>query len=320
MSTMKKRICVLGGTGFVGQSITEYLAKQGHEIKIISRHRERNRDLLVLPEVKIVSADVHDPQVLKHEFADQDVVINLVGILNETGKHNFRTVHVDLARNIADACTMKQVPRLLHMSALHASPDAPSKYLRSKAEAENILHKIYDVNVTSFQPSVIFGAHDQFFNRFAGLLRIPPKFAPFPLACASAKFAPVFVEDVAQAFVNSLDNRQTFGQRYELCGPKVYTLKELVKYTALLCGIKKPIIPLGNAASRLQALVMGVLPGKPFTMDNYLSTTIDSVCRESFPALFKVQAKSIETEVPKYVGEKEINSRFSRYRQSAKRD
>ncbi|WP_455199850.1 complex I NDUFA9 subunit family protein [Kaarinaea lacus] len=318
--TTIKRICILGGTGFVGQAIVEQLANLGHEIKVISRHRERNRDLLVLPTVKILSADVHDPQVLKDQFEEQDVVINLIGILNETRHHNFQTVHVNLARNIADACTMKQVPRLLHMSALHASKDAPSKYLRTKAEAENILHKMYDVNVTSFKPSVIFGARDHFFNRFAGLLRIPPRYAPFPLACAKARFAPVFVEDVAQAFVNALDNPQTYGQRYELCGPRVYTLQELVKYTAQLCGIKKSIIPLGDAASRLQALVMGVLPGKPFTLDNYLSTTVDSVCEEGFPALFDVQTKSIESEVPKYLGQNEINNRFSKFRQHAKRN
>lgn len=319
MSTVKQ-ICILGGTGFIGQYIVEQLAKQGHEIKIISRHRERNRDLLVLPAVKIISADIHDPQVLKDHFSDQDVVINLVGILNESGKHTFQKVHVGLARNIADACTMKQVPRVLNMSALHASTDGPSKYLRSKAEAENILHKLYDVNVTSFQPSVIFGPRDHFFNRFANLLRIPPRIAPFPLACANAKFAPVFVEDVAQAFVKSLDDSQTFGQRYALCGPKTYTLKELVEYTAQLCGIKKLIIPLGNTTSKLQAIIMGVLPGKPFTMDNFLSTTIDSVCEEEFPAIFDVLPKSIEAEVPLYVGQKEINRRYSQYRTHAKRD
>jgi len=315
-----KRICILGGTGFVGQCIVEHLAKQGHEIKIISRHRERKRDLLVLPSVKIISADIHDPQVLKDQFYKQDVVINLVGILNEAGKHTFQTVHVDLARNIADACIMKQVPRVLHMSALHASTNGPSKYLRSKAEAENILHKSHNVDVTSFQPSVIFGPRDQFFNRFANLLRIPPRISPFPLACANAKFAPVFVEDVAQAFVKSLNNKQTFGQRYALCGPKVYTLKELVDYTARLCGIRKTIIPLGKTSSRLQALIMGVLPGKPFTMDNYLSTTVDSVCEEGFPALFGLLPKSIESEVPQYVGQNEVNHRYSTYRRSAKRD
>ncbi len=314
-----KNICVLGGTGFVGRYVVEELAKQGHQIKVISRHRERNRDLLVLPTVKIVSADIHDPPVLKEQFIGQEVVINLVGILNETGKHTFQKVHVELARKVGEACIMNQVPRLLHMSALNADINGPSKYLRSKGEAEKYLHNLHDVAVTSFQPSVIFGPDDSFFNRFARLLRIPPRLAPFPLACASAKFAPIFVEDVALAFARSVDDKRTFEQRYQLCGPKVYTLKELVNYTAEVCGVRKSVMPLGNGLSRLQASILGLLPGKPFTMDNYLSTTVDSVCEESFPELFAITPKALETIVPLYLGQQSRNNRKSLWRRSARR-
>lgn len=312
-------ICVLGGTGFVGQQVVEALAKQGHNIKVISRHRERHRDLLVLPTVKIVSADIHDPPVLKEQFIGQDAVVNLVGILNEAGKRTFTKVHVELARKVGEACIMNQVPRLLHMSALKADVNGPSKYLRSKGEAEKYVHNLHDVAVTSFQPSVIFGPNDDFFNRFAKLLRIPPRFAPFPLACAKAKFAPVYVEDVALAFARSLDDKRTFGQRYPLCGPRVYTLQELVKYTAEVCGIKKPIMPLGSGLSRLQATILGMVPGKPFTMDNYLSTTIDSVCEDGFPELFAINPKALETVVPHYLGQQSIRKRFSTLRRAARR-
>ncbi|WP_455207774.1 complex I NDUFA9 subunit family protein [Kaarinaea lacus] len=315
-----KNICVLGGTGFVGQRIIEQLAKQGHLIKIITRHRERHRDLLVLPTVRIVSADIHDPPVLKEQLAGQDAVINLVGILNEAGRRTFQKVHVELARKIGEACIMNQVPRLLHMSALNADINGPSKYLRSKGEAEKYLHNLHDVQVTTFQPSVIFGPEDDFFNRFAKLLSIPPRFAPFPLACARAKFAPVYVEDVAQAFVQSLDDKRTFGQRYALCGPKVYSLQDLVKYTAEVCGIKKPIVPLGNGMSRIQARIMGMLPGKPFTMDNYLSTTVDSVCAASFPEVFAVNPKALESVVPQYLGQETIRKRYSQLRRAARRE
>ena len=312
-------ICVLGGTGFVGQQVVEALAKQGHNIKVISRHRERHRDLLVLPTVKIVSADIHDPPVLKEQFIGQDAVVNLVGILNEAGKRTFTKVHVELARKVGEACIMNQVPRLLHMSALKADVNGPSKYLRSKGEAEKYVHNLHDVAVTSFQPSVIFGPNDDFFNRFAKLLRIPPRFAPFPLACAKAKFAPVYVEDVALAFARSLDDKRTFGQHYPLCGPGVYTLQELVKYTAEVCGIKKPIMPLGSGLSRLQATILGMVPGKPFTMDNYLSTTIDSVCEDGFPELFAINPKALETVVPHYLGQQSIRKRFSTLRRAARR-
>jgi len=314
-----KNICVLGGTGFIGRYVVEELAKLGHQIKVISRHRERNRDLLVLPTVKIVSADIHDPPVLKEQFIGQDVVINLVGILNETGKHTFQKVHVELARKVGEACIMNQVPRLLHMSALHADINGPSKYLRSKGEAEKYVHNLHDVEVTSFQPSVIFGPNDSFFNRFANLLRLPPRLAPFPLACASARFAPVFVEDVALAFARAVDDKRTFGQRFQLCGPAVYSLQELVKYTAEVCGIKKPIMPLGNSLSRLQAIILGFMPGKPFTMDNYLSTTVDSVCDEGFPELFAITPKALEAVVPLYLGPQSSNNRKSKWRRGARR-
>ena len=316
-----KRICVLGGTGFVGRHVVERLAKLGHHIKIISRQRERNRDLLVLPQVSIISADIHDPQVLKEQFEGQDVVINLVGILNEFGKHTFQKVHVDLARKVADACLMKQVPRLLHMSALKANANnGPSKYLRSKGQAENIVHSIHDVKVTSFQPSVVFGTQDDFFNRFAKLLRIPPQFAPFPLACANAKFAPIFVEDLASAFVKSIDDQQTYGQRYPLCGPREYTLRELVQYTATISGIKKTIIPLGNGLSKLQALIMGLAPGKPFTLDNYLSTKVDSICEENSLAVFDIKPRALESVVPQYLGQQSMRGRYSQFRRLSGRD
>ncbi|MCI0507570.1 MAG: complex I NDUFA9 subunit family protein [Gammaproteobacteria bacterium] len=315
-----KNICILGGTGFVGRHIVEQLAKQGHRIKIISRHRERHRDLLVLPTVKIVSADIHDPPVLKKQFIGQDTVINLIGILNESGRRTFQKVHVELARKVGEACIMNEVPRLLHMSALKADINGPSKYLRSKGEAEKFLHTVvHDVHVTSFQPSVIFGPEDSFFNRFAKLLRMRPRFAPFPLACAKAKFAPVFVEDVAQAFVRSLDDKRTFAQRYPLCGPTVYTLQELVKYTAAVCGIKKAVLPLGNGPSRLQAMLMGVLPGKPFTVDNFLSATVDSVCEEDFPPVFGINPKAVESVVPLYLGEQSTRKRYSQLRRAARR-
>jgi len=318
--TKRKKICVLGGTGFVGQQIVERLARHGHHIKILSRHRERNRDLLVLPTVEIVTADVHNGQVLKEQFTGQDVVINLVGILNVFGKNNFDKVHTDLASKIGDACQLKQIPRLLHMSALKANANnAPSKYLRSKGQAENIVHTIRGVKVTSFQPSVIFGPHDSFFNRFARLLAMPPRFMPFPLACANARFAPVYVCDVANAFVESIDNKETYNKRVALCGPREYTLLELVQYINEICQTRRKIIPLGNATSKLMASFLGMVPGKPMTVDNYLSTLVDSVCDNEIPNLITDHATSVESIVPQYLGGKSLRGRFDQFRKGARR-
>jgi len=317
-----RHICILGGTGFVGQHIISHLTNKGFKIRVISRHRERYRELLLFPDVELVSADIHDPQVLKENFIGQDVVINLVGILNQSGKkaNSFNAAHVSLTRNVIQACQMKGVTRLLHMSALNAdSAKGPSEYLRSKGEAEDLVHNAKDIDVTSFQPSVIFGLEDDFFNRFAALLKIPPMFTPFPLACAKAKFSPIYVDDVATAFTVALQNEQSVGQRYPLCGPQTYTLKTLVEYTAKLSGIKRPIYGLGNTLSKLQATLLGLLPGKPFSNDNYLSMKVDSVCEAPFPSLFGITPTSVESIVPGYIGQQSLRARYYSYRRAARR-
>ena len=198
MSTHK--ICLLGGTGFVGKRLAARLSEAGHDIVILTRHRERQRDLLVLPTVRLVQGDVYDPEFLRKQFEDRDTVINLVGILNEKGRdgRGFARVHTELPSMIVEACRQTGVTRLLHMSALHASPAAPSHYLRTKAMGEEAVHRAEgaDFHVTSFRPSVIFGPGDGFLNRFAGLLRLTP--GVFPLACPQARFQPVYVEDVVR--------------------------------------------------------------------------------------------------------------------------
>ena len=180
----KLRIAVLGGTGFIGRSLCERLVADGHEVRILTRRRERHRDLLVLPTAHVVEADVHNPVVLKREFQGLDAVVNLVGVLNESGRTGtgFEFAHVELPAKVVQACRQTGVPRLLHMSALHAAPDAPSNYLSSKGRGEKIVHEAQSnkLQVTSFRPSVIFGPRDSFTNRFANLLRKVP--CVFPLA------------------------------------------------------------------------------------------------------------------------------------------
>lgn len=321
---MNKNICVLGGTGFVGYHVVSQLAKAGYSIRVLTRHRERNRDLLVLPTVEVITADIHDTTQLQQYFTDQHVVINLVGILNE-GRDNgsgFHRAHVELAQKVIDACHAKGVKRLLHMSALNAdTTNGPSYYLRTKGEAEDLVHNARNINVTSFRPSVIFGPADSFFNRFACLLFRIPLF--FPLACANARFAPVFVEDVARAFVKSVNDPRTYGQRYDLCGPKNYTLKQLVEYTAKKIDLHRNIIPLGKFLSLLQANILEYFPGKPFSRDNYRSMRVDSVCKDNgeiLKTVFKITPTSVEAEVPRYLRDNSCRRRYDEFRQHAHRD
>jgi NADH dehydrogenase len=301
MSTHK--ICLLGGTGFVGKRLAARLSEAGHDIVIFTLHRERQRDLLVLPTVRLVQGDVYDPEFLRKQLEDRDTVINLVGILNEKGRdgRGFARAHTELPEKIVEACRQTGVTRLLHMSALHASPAAPSHYLRTKAMGEDAVHRAEnpDFHVTSFRPSVIFGPGDGFLNRFAGLLRLTP--GVFPLACPQARFQPVYVEDVVRAFVESLDNHKTFGQHYDLCGPKVYTLREIVEYVARLIGRRVCIIGLNDALSYLQAATLEFVPGKPFSLDNYRSLKVDSVCEQGFPAVFGITPASLEQIAPAYL-------------------
>jgi NADH dehydrogenase len=297
---------MLGGTGFVGRSIASKLATQGHRVRVLTRRRERNRDMLVLPTLTLAEGDVTELGFLREHFQNIDVVINLIGILNPSGKNNFQRIHVDLVNKIIGAMQQTGVRRLLHMSALNASKDGPSKYLRSKADAEDQLHQSSDAGgfeVTTFRPSVIFGPGDSFINRFADLLRIAPKI--LPLACPNARFQPVYVEDVAACFVNAIHHHNTFGQRYDLCGPKSYTLYELVTYIADLIHARCHIIQLSDWQSRLQAGVMQWLPGKPFTLDNYNSMKVDSVCDGEFPEVFDITPQPLEAIVPAYLHQRQ---------------
>ena len=315
-----KKICVLGGTGFVGRRLAATFTDADLHITIPTRHFARHRDLLVLPKVQVVEGDVHNPAFLRQLFEGKDAVVNLVGILNERGRSGagFARAHVEVPKKIVDACRRAGVKRLLHMSVLNASTDAPSHYLRTKAQGEDIVHQAAgaDLHVTSFRPSVIFGARDSFTNRFAGLLKMAPGF--FPLACAQAKFQPVSVDDVARAFALALDNHKTFNKRYVLCGPKTYTLRQLVDYLAHVLGLEPRIIELNDRLSWLQAAALEFFPGKPFSLDNYRSLQRDSVSAEGFPALFGVAPTSLEDVVPGYLGTAE-SERFSSMRASARR-
>ena len=291
-------ICILGGTGFVGSHLCAELVKRGHRVKVLTREREQNRHLLVLPSLEIAQADIHNEAELKQHFQNCDAVVNLVGILNEK-KHDgsgFHIAHVELARKVITICTSCKVKRLLHMSALNASPDAKSFYLRTKGEAENYVHTFAanKIAVTSFRPSVIFGPEDSFMNRFAAVLKFTPLM--FPLACANTKFAPVYVGDVVQAMADSLTKTDTFDQRINLCGPKQYTLKELVKYVAQISNHKRMIFGIPDWAAKLQANILEYFPGKPFSKDNYLSLQQDSICTDT-----KNCTTSLEAVVPNYL-------------------
>src|SRR5271169_2515746 len=257
-------ILVLGGSGFVGRHLVNRLVDAGWVVVVPTRQRERAKHLILLPTVDVLEADVHDPAALAQLVAGAAAAVNLVGILNESHRGNFERAHPELAGKLIAACRAARVPRLLHMSALNADPAGPSRYLRSKGEAEALVARS-ELAWTIFRPSVIFGREDSFLNLFARLERVLPVIA---LACARARFQPVYVGDVAEAFMRALGDDRTHRKRYALCGPKVYTLRELVAYVGEITGYRRPIVPLSPALGRLQARLLERLPGKLMSRDN----------------------------------------------------
>ncbi|MGQ0801632.1 MAG: complex I NDUFA9 subunit family protein [Pseudomarimonas sp.] len=269
-----RHLVIFGGTGFVGTHLVPTLARAGWQVTVASRNAERLRQLAVLPAVRVVSVDVYDRAALVPLLRGARAAINLVGILNEPGRNGagFRRAHVDLTNALIGACKEAAVSRLLQMSSLNAGRGT-SHYLLTRGEAEQRV-KSSELAWTLFQPSVIFGPDDGLFFRFAKLLALTPV---LPLARANAKFAPVFVGDVVKAMLHALEHRDSIGQTYELYGPQVLTLREIVKYTAHHLGLRRFIVGLPPALGRLQAAVFDFVPGKPFSSDNWKSLQIDSV-------------------------------------------
>lgn len=297
--TTQMNVCVLGGTGFVGTAIINRLAQEGHWVRVPTRHPERHAQLQVLPTVRLIRANVHNRGDLEPLVEGMDAVVNLVGILNEHGRHTFQRAHVELAAKLMGALKAGRVRRLVHMSSLGADPHGPSRYLRSKAEAEALVRAAAPVDFTIFRPSVIFGPNDSLTNRFAGLLRLSHGW--LPLARAQARFAPVYVGDVAQAFAYALRTRGTFGQTYELGGPQIMTLEQLVRTTAAVAGLPCHLLGLPDPIARLQGLILGCLPSKPFTLDNFRSLTRDSVCTEDGLARLGLTRHSLMELLPRYL-------------------
>lgn len=308
MST--QRIVVVGGSGFVGRYVVARLASAGHCVVVPTRRREAAKHLILLPTVDVVEVDIHDPRALGTLLADADAVINLVGILNEGAGATFSGAHVELTRKVIAACDSAGVKRLLHMSALGADAAGPSLYQQSKGKAEELV-MASPLRWTIFRPSVIFGPGDSFLTLFARLSRLLPVIA---LGAPDARFAPIFIGDVAHCIVTALNDELTQMGRYDLCGPKVYTLREIVRYVGAVTGAVRPIIPLNASLSKLQAFMLEHAPGKLMSRDNLRSMSVDNVCDCPFPAVFGITPVPLESIAPGYLAPASMRSPFDVYR------
>jgi NADH dehydrogenase len=274
-------ILLIGGSGFIGQKIASGLSTLGHTVYLPTRKAAYAKELWVLPKLQVIEANIHDPSVLTdlcQRLGPKGVVINLVGILHDkTGSPygpGFLKNHVELTKKIIAAMNATNLKRYIHMSALGANSSGASMYQRSKGDAENLV-KASDLDWTIFRPSVVFGEKDKFINLFASL----QKFAPvLPLGGAGVKFQPVYVADVAQAFVKSISMSETIGRVFDLAGPRVYTLAELVNFAGVVGGRKSFVIPLPKPLAYLQAGLLEMMPGPTLmSRDNLASMSEDNV-------------------------------------------
>ena len=290
------QIVLVGATGFLGHHLLPELSAAGHQCLVLTRYAPGCRELAVIPGVEVQQTDVFDDDKLKQQFDGAGAVINMVGILNESGRKGkgFNRAHVELTERVIAACRASGVGRLVQVSALNAGK-GESYYLKSKGQAEALIHAAEDLNSTIIQPSVIFGDGDSFFNRFAGLLKMAPV---LPLACPNARMQPVWVCDVARAITMALPDPETYGQTLVMVGPRQYTLRELVEFTAKAAGLKRKILGLPDGLSRLQGQLMNFVPGKPFSSDNYQSLQVDNISEENSLWRFGIVPRSIESTVP----------------------
>jgi len=320
---MIRNVLLLGGSGFVGTWIANRLSQAGVSVTIPTRRRERNKANIMLPQVEVVEANINDERQLAGLMRGQDAVINLVGVLHDHDSRlpygkGFAAAHVELPKKILAAMKAAGVRRLLHMSALGADPDGCSEYQRSKGDGEAaVMAAAGELDVTVFRPSVIFGVGDNFLNTFATILKLAPFFASGGMR---AKFQPVWVGDVADAFVAAIADRDTFGQRYELCGPKVYTLRELVEYVRDLTGqSRKKVKELSDFWAYLQAGLLWLLPNPPMSPDNLRSMDRDNVASadgQSFPGW---NPQPLEAIAPSYLGKVAPKSKLDDFRLHARR-
>ncbi len=312
-----KNITVLGGAGFVGTYLVAKLDEAGYKIKVLSRRREHAKHLILLPNVQVQECDVMDNQALKQALKSSDAVINLIGILHEDSHHSFESVHHQLPRRIAQLCEELDIGRLLHMSALQANKNAPSQYFKSKATGEAAINEFSKkLDITIFKPSVIFGRGDSFLNLFASLVKFLPVIA---LAKPNAKFQPIWVEDVAACFVNALESTATYGKTYELGGPNIYSLRDLLQKVMAILGKHQPIIGLNDTLSMAQAFAMELLPIKLMSRDNVRSMALDSVCSSAIAPELGVNPTSLDVIAPEYLLNSSPREVYDKFRAAAGR-
>lgn len=295
---------VFGGSGFVGRYVISALAKAGARIRVAVRRPDEALFLKPMGDVgqiTPVQANIRDDASVAAALGGCDLVVNLVGILCESGRQTFDAVHRDGARRIARAAREAGVGRLIHCSAIGADVTSPSAYAASKAAGEDAVRAAFP-RATVIRPSVAFGPEDGFINRFAMLAQFAPA---LPLIGGGhTRFQPVYAGDVAEAARVIAERPGTAGRTYELAGPRVYTFKELMEYLLAEIGRRRLLLPVPFAAATLQAFFLELLPFPPLTRDQVTLLRFDNVATGAEPGLAElgITPTALESVAPGYLG------------------
>jgi NADH dehydrogenase len=278
---MDRLVTVFGGGGFVGRYVAQQLYKIGARVRIAQFDARKAwflKPLGNLGQTQFVAVDIRNPGQVAAAVKNSDAVVNLVGVL----KGDFQGLHVDGARNVAEACAAEGVASLVHISAIGADPESESAYGRSKGEGERRVREAFP-GATIMRPSVVFGREDNFVNRFAGLARIAPV---LPVIRGGVKFQPVFAADVGKAVTAAaLDPRIHAGKTYELGGPQVLTMRELMEWVCKTTGRNRTLVDVPDPVARILARGFGWAPGAPITWDQWLMLQNDNVVSEGAEGL-----------------------------------
>ena len=306
-------VTVFGGSGFVGRHLVKRLAQRGWRIRIATRNPG---DALFLKPAGAVGqivpefANVRDDHSVAAAVAGADYVVNLVGVLYESGRQTFAAVHHEAAARIARAAHEAGAERMIQMSAIGASPESRSRYARTKAAGERAVLEAFP-DATIIRPSVIFGPDDSFFNMFASLTRVSPL---LPLIGGGrTRFQPVYVGDVADAMLACLDRNDTKGRTYELGGPTAYTFRQLMELLLRTIGRERALVPIPWSIAGLQAMVLGLMPKPLLTRDQLAQLKTDNVVSEGALTLadLGIEPTAAELIVPTYLDRFRVGGRFA---------
>lgn len=300
-------VTVFGGSGFIGRYVVQALARAGCRVKVAVRRPELAGFLQPLGsvgQIVAVGANVRDEASVKRAVHGADAVVNLVGILQPSGRQKFRSIHADGAARIAGAARAAGAGALVHISAIGADRNASSSYARTKGQGEARVIAAFPEAVI-LRPSIVFGPEDQFFNRFASLGRFTPV---MPAIGSGTRFQPIFVGDVAQAVLGSLSGRAIEGATYELGGPGIYTFKELLKKIAIWTQRNYKVLPIPIWLAKIPVFFLQFLPGAPITLDQLRLLQNDNIVSaaairdaRTLEGLGTREPRSIEVIVPPYL-------------------